>query len=141
MLFAKSSSPSGTRTRVFRVKAEYPNRLDYKGRTGTLCWLSSHNPPVPWSSEHAHELPHLCPRLREFPWHPTAFSQSIFFFFNLINKWLVKSTRCAPLQNVLVCNSLDGRVVDTDAVILTFSISLLNHLDSGQGIRKRNAFS
>ena len=27
----KSNSPTGNRTRVFRVKAEYPNRLDYRG--------------------------------------------------------------------------------------------------------------
>ena len=29
---AKSNSPTGNRTRVFRVKAEYPNRLDYRGK-------------------------------------------------------------------------------------------------------------
>ena len=27
----KTISPAGTRTRVFRVRAEYPNQLDYRG--------------------------------------------------------------------------------------------------------------
>jgi hypothetical protein len=27
----RAASPAGTRTRVFRVRAEYPNQLDYRG--------------------------------------------------------------------------------------------------------------
>ena len=33
---AKNGSPAGNRTRVFRVKAEYPNRLDYRGKLDDL---------------------------------------------------------------------------------------------------------
>ena len=41
--------PAGTRTRVFRVRAEYPDQLDYRGggwwrapsfRPGNLAWVA-----------------------------------------------------------------------------------------------------
>ena len=36
MIEAKSDSPSGTRTRAFRVKAEYPSHLDQWGAYTSL---------------------------------------------------------------------------------------------------------
>ena len=35
-----SNSATGTRTRVARVRAEYPNQLDYSGDAENLCSLS-----------------------------------------------------------------------------------------------------
>ena len=35
-IFEKKSSPTGSRTRVSRVKAEYHNHLDYRGEVHVL---------------------------------------------------------------------------------------------------------
>ena len=35
-----SNSATGTRTRVARVRAEYPNQLDYSGDAEKLCSVS-----------------------------------------------------------------------------------------------------
>jgi hypothetical protein len=41
----KPSSSTGTRTLVFRVRAEYPDQLDYRGACGSTSAIRSSHPP------------------------------------------------------------------------------------------------
>ena len=40
---ARLDSPAGTRTRVFRVRAEYPDQLDYRGWMSKLSFPQTMN--------------------------------------------------------------------------------------------------
>ncbi len=44
IVVAKNNSPSGTRTRAFRVKAEYPSHLDQWGAYMSLCAIFTLKP-------------------------------------------------------------------------------------------------
>ena len=52
----KNNSPSGTRTRAFRVKAEYPSHLDQWGAYMSLCVISTLKPVPHISLQHFSDL-------------------------------------------------------------------------------------